>query len=563
MTQPFGVPEEFFKGFIRAGSEGWQGLVPNADGGSQVAVLYLGYLRQQGELWARALTGASGQPVEPVITPARGDRRFGAAEWREHPAYSHCQQSYLLASQLLEGMVEAAELDEPTRQRVRFYTRQFIDLMSPANFPASNPEVTQLAYETMGDSLRRGFENLLGDIRKGSLTITDEGAFEVGRNVAASEGAVVFENELIQLIQYAPLTGQVAARPLLIVPPCINKFYILDLQPANSFVRFAVEQGHTVFLVSWRNPDASCAHFTWEDYLQLGIMEAVRAGLEISAADRLNALGWCVGGTILSSALAVMRARGEESVASLTLLTTMLDFTDPGELGIFIDEANVAQREEKLGQGGLYPGSELSFVFQSLRANELIWPNVINNYLKGKSPEAFDLLYWNSDTTNLSGPMYAWYLRNMYLENNLRHPGRLSLCGMPVDLGAIDMPAYVLATQEDHIVPWKSAYRTTGLLGGDCCFVLGASGHIAGVINPAAKNRRSYWIDGEAGSEAGQWQASASEVAGSWWTHWSRWLAAQAGKAKPVPARQKLGNAKYPVIEAAPGRYVRKKAQAS
>jgi polyhydroxyalkanoate synthase len=282
--------------------------------------------------------------------------------------------------------------------------------------------------------------------------------------------------------------------------------------------------------------------------------------LAVSGADKVNAVGWCVGGTILSSALAVMRARGDGSVASLTLLTTMLDFRDPGDLGVFIDEQGVAQREQTIGQGGIYPGAELGFVFQTLRANDLIWPNVINNYLKGKSPEAFDLLYWNADATNLPGPMYAWYLRNMYLENNLRVPGTLTMCGTPVDLGSIDMPSYVLATQEDHIVPWRSAYQTTQLVSGKSQFVLGASGHIAGVINPASKNKRSYWTGGKQGDDAQAWLASATETPGSWWNHWIKWLAPKSGKT--VAARKRLGNSKYKPIEAAPGRYVKVRAQA-
>jgi len=403
-----------------------------------------------------------------------------------------------------------------------------------------------------------GRGNLLDDMKRGGIAITDETAFEVGRNVAVSKGSVVFENELFQLIQYAPLTEKVATRPLLIVPPCINKFYILDLQPENSFVRFACEQGLTVFLVSWRNPDASLSETTWDDYLESGAMKAIEIALAISGADKVNALGWCVGGTILSSALAVMRGRNDRTVASLTLLTTMLDFREPGDLGVFIDEEGVSKREQSIGGGGIYSGKELGFVFQTLRANDLIWPYVVSNYLKGKAPEAFDLLYWNADATNLPGPMYAWYLRNLYLENSLCVPDRLTMCGASVDLGKVDMPSYVLATQEDHIVPWRSAYRTTQLVGGKTQFVLGASGHIAGVINPASKNKRSYWTGGKLGDDPEQWLASAQAAQGSWWTHWMRWLNPQAGKS--VAARTKLGNAKHKPIEPAPGRYVKARA---
>src|ERR1700688_2600087 len=409
MTSPLNVPDEYVQGFIKSGQSLWQAMALSpaaqlprfgastapaeaAAGAAPVAELQLNYFQQQLALWTRMMANVAGQPAEAVVVPDRGDRRFNAAEWRDNPAYSLLKQSYLLNARLVGDVVEAAALDEPTKDRLRFYTRQFIDSMSPANFAATNPEVMQLAFETRGASLKAGFENLLADMRKGALSITDETAFEIGKNVAVSEGAVVFENELFQLIQYAPLTEQVATRALLIVPPCINKFYILDLKPENSFVRFAVEQGYTVFLTSWRNPDAECGHVTWDDYLSQGAMKAIEVALAISGADKLNALGWCVGGTILSSALAVLRARGDTSVASLTLLTTMLDFRDPGDIGVFIDEQGVAAREQAIGRGGIYPGAELGFVFQTLRANDLIWAHVINNYRKGKSPEDIDLL---------------------------------------------------------------------------------------------------------------------------------------------------------------------------
>ena len=580
MATPFNVPEEFVQGFIKSGQSLWQAMLPNpsaqlsrfgvpgapgeatatapTETANSMAELQLSYFQQQLALWTRMMAGGVGKEAEPVVAPDRGDRRFNAAEWRDNPGYSLLKQSYLLNARLIGDLVEAVALDEPTKHKLRFYTQQFINSMSPANFAATNPDVLKLAMETKGESLRAGFDNLLKDLKKGGLTITDETAFEIGKNVAVSEGAVVFENELFQLIQYAPLTDTVATRPLVIVPPCINKFYILDLQPENSFVRFATGQGQTVFLVSWRNPDASCGHVTWDDYLAQGAMKAIEVALAVSGADKVNAVGWCVGGTILSSALAVLRTQGDSSVASMTLLTTMLDFCEPGDLGVMIDEQGVAKREQTIGRGGIYPGAELGFVFQTLRANDLIWPNVINNYLKGKSPEAFDLLYWNADATNLPGPMYAWYLRNMYLENNLRVPNKLTMCDIPVDLGAIDLPSYVLATQEDHIVPWRSAYRTTQLVGGQSQFVLGASGHIAGVINPPTKNKRSYWTGGTQGDDAEKWLASAAETPGSWWSHWIKWLAPKAGEA--VAARRKLGSKKYPAIEPAPGRYVKARA---
>jgi polyhydroxyalkanoate synthase len=511
------------------------------------------YWEKQSALWTRTLSGDAATPA------ADADRRFQGEQW-SHPWFSLLKQNYLLNSQFLDGVVDAAAVDPAQKHKLRFFSRQVIDAMSPANFAATNPDVIHAMLESKGETVQAGLANLMEDAARGRISITDESAFEVGTNVATSQGSVVFENEVMQLIQYAPLTAKVASRPLLIVPPCINKFYILDLQPENSFVRFACEQGQTVFLVSWRNPDASLGHLTWDDYVAQGVMKAIDVAHEIGRADQVNTLGWCVGGTLLSTAVAVLRTRGDERIASVTLLTTMLEFSEPGDLGALLDEANVIQRELTIGQGGIYPGSELGFVFQSLRANDLIWPYVVNNYLKGKTPAAFDLLYWNADATNLPGPMYSWYLRNMYLENKLREADCLSVCDTPVDLGRLDMPTYVLATQEDHIVPWRSAYKTTELVGGPCEFVLGASGHIAGVINPASKNKRSFWTGGQASQDAEQWLSSAESRPGSWWTHWAEWLKPLSGK--QVAARKKLGNAKHRTIEPAPGRYVKVRAAA-
>jgi polyhydroxyalkanoate synthase len=511
---------------------------------------------QQMALWARFMSFAvGGNAGAPVVTPAPGDRRFQGRDWSEDPWFNALMQAYLLNSRALAEAAEMADLGEKDKQKLRFFTRQFIDMMSPANFAATNPEAIKLALESRGESLRAGFANLFDDLKRRRIAITDETAFEVGRNVAVSEGAVVFECELMQLIQYAPLSEQVATRPLVVIPPCVNKFYILDLQPENSFVRHACEQGYTVFLVSWRNPDMGMKDTTWDDYLEQGVMQAIKIALAITGADKVNALGWCVGGTLLSAALAVMRARADTTVASMTLLTTMLDFDEPGDLGAFVDEHSVRQRESTIGQGGIFSGKELGFVFQALRANDLLWPYVVDNYLKGKAPEAFDLLYWNADTTNLPGPMFAWLLRNTYLENNLRIPGRLLMCGQPVDLGKVDVPCYVLATQGDHLVPWRSAYRATQLLGGRSQFVLGASGHIAGVINPPSANKRSYWVGGKPGESADEWLAGAKSVPGSWWTHWNQWLRRHAGKR--APARYRLGSEEFEPIEPAPGRYVK------
>jgi polyhydroxyalkanoate synthase len=416
--------------------------------------------------------------------------------------------------------------------------------------------------ESKGESLTRGIMHMLADMGKGHISQTDESAFEVGRNVATTEGAVVFENEVMQLLQYRPLTKEVHERPLLFVPPCINKYYILDLQPENSLIRYAVEQGHTVFVVSWVNPDAALGHLSWDDYIEQGPIRAMEVALDISGAKQLNVLGFCVGGTIVATALATMAARDKHPASSVTLLTTMLDFTDVGVIDVFVDEQQVAQREQSIAKGGLMPGRDFAATFSSLRPNDLVWNYVENNYLKGEEPPAFDLLYWNSDSTNLPGPMFCYYLRHMYLQNELRKPGKLRVSGDPIDLSKLKLPAFLYASREDHIVPWGSAYLTTDLINkgkrNQNRFILGASGHIAGVINPPAKKKRSYWVNDALPSSADEWLAGATEQPGSWWTEWSVFLAEHAGAMRKAPA--KYGNTRHKPIEPAPGRYVKVKA---
>ncbi len=512
------------------------------------------YVEQQTRLWGSILAG---EP-EAVAKPEPGDRRFAAKEWRENPYFDYLKQSYLIASRFLVDLVESAALDGAEKERLRFAVKQWIDAMCPTNFAATNPQAIRQALETRGESFAHGLANLIADSHKGRISQTDESAFEVGRNIVITPGDVVYENELAQLIQYAPATEQVGARPLVMVPPCINKYYILDLQRENSFVRHAVEQGHTVFMVSWRNVGPEQGHYGWDDYLRLGIFEPFRVAREITGADRVNALGFCVGGTLLGAALAVLAANGDDTVGCVTYLTTMLDFAEPGQIGVFVDEPSIAARESTIGQGGILPGSDLAFVFSALRANDLVWPYVVNNYLMGGSPAAFDLLYWNADSTNLPGPMYCYYVRNTYLENRLRVPGALTNCGVPVDLGKVDRPAFILATREDHIVPWRAAYRSLALLGGAKKFVLGASGHIAGVVNPAAKNRRSYWVGEPYPDDPDAWLAAAEERPGSWWSVWSKWLEGFKGGTRRAP--ETAGSAKHAAIEPAPGRYVKQKA---
>ena len=511
------------------------------------------------QLWQGMLGKAPDQPAPQIAGPQPGDKRFDHPSWSASPLYDYLRQAYLINSDYITRMAEAAPVaDGQAKTRMRFMTRQMVDAMAPSNFLATNPEFVQTALETKGESIQQGIKNLLGDLEKGRISMTDDTAFEVGRNLAVTPGAVVFENELMQLIQYSPQSEKVAARPFLMVPPCINKYYILDLQPENSVVRYAVEQGNTVFLVSWKNVHADLGHLTWDDYIEKGALQAIKVVRDISKMDQINALGFCVGGTILSSALSVAAARGDSPVASLTLLTTLLDFADSGEIGCLVDETAVQAREATIGKGGLLRGSELSQVFSSLRANDLIWQYVVGNYLKGNKPPAFDLLYWNSDSTNLAGPFLAWYLRNMYLENNLRVPGKLEMCGVKADLGRVDMPAFIFASREDHIVPWKSSYQSRNLLGGDTTFVLGASGHIAGVINPATKNKRSHWLNDSTSANADEWFETATELKGSWWPVWAKWLKSHDGG--EVPARARLGSKAYPPGEPAPGSYVKEKA---
>ncbi len=520
----------------------------------KLAELQQGYWQQMANTWTAMATGALAAAAPPAA-----DRRFAAPAWHEDPRFDLLQRSYLAYSQFLQKSVDSAKVDDKTRGQLSFAVRQFVDAMSPANFLATNPEALQLALETGGTSITEGMGLLLKDLAKGRISITDESAFEVGRNIAVTEGDVVFENDLIQLIQYAPRTPQVHRRPLVMIPPCINKFYILDLTPENSFVRYAVDQGHTVFMVSWRNITADLGHLTWDDYLRLAVITAIDVAQEITGAAEVDTLGFCIGGTLLASALAVMKTNGDERVASVTLLTSMLDFSDAGEIGMLVTEQSVAQRESAIGKGGVVEGSELALTFSALRANDLIWPYVVNSYLKGKGPAAFDLLYWNSDGTNLPGPMFCWYLRNTYHENRLREPGGTVQCGVPVDLSDIDVPGFIYASREDHIVPWRTAYASTQLLGGHNTFVLGASGHIAGVVNPPAKNKRNYWTGGTAGGDAEHWFSTAESKPGSWWPVWSAWLDSRAGGKVAAPA--KPGSRKHRRIEPAPGRYVKAKAE--
>ena len=534
------------------------------------------YLKSATDFWNHSIHRLQGDAANPAGKPAAlGDRRFAGSEWLSNPASAMTAELYLLNARTMLEMADSMQGDAKTKARLRFAVQQWADMTSPSNFLALNPEALKKAIDTQGESITTGMQHLLADLQKGHVSQTDESVFEVGRNVATTAGSVVFENQLFQLIEYKPLTAKVHERPMLFVPPCINKYYILDPQPDNSVIRYTVEQGHRTFVVSWRNPDQSMVDKTWDDYIEEGPIAAIRTVQAITGAETINTLGFCVGGTILSTALAVLAARGARTgnasaaqaqpAHSVTLLTTLLDFESTGILDIFIDETMVQMREMTLGPDaprgpGLLKGKELATTFSFLRPNDLVWNYVVGNYLKGETPQPFDLLYWNGDSTNLPGPMYCWYLRHTYLQNELKKPGALTVCGEKVDLGSIKAPFFVYGSREDHIVPWTAAYASVPLISGKKTFVLGASGHIAGVINPPAKGKRNYWTNSKLPPKAEAWFDSATEHPGSWWTAWSDWLKPQSGKL--VNAPKTAGSAKFKVIEPAPGRYVKAKASA-
>ncbi len=548
-----GMPSFGAMGAPVFGAGGTAGGAPVSFDQGKIKALQEEYAKESLALWTE---GAKGTVHVPK------DRRFAGDAWASNPVAAFTAATYALNAKVLMGMADAVQGDEKTRARIRFGVEQWLAATAPSNFLALNAEAQQKAIDTQGQSIAQGLQNMLADMRQGHVSMTDESQFEVGKNVATTEGAVVFENELFQLIEYKPLTTQVYERPMLFVPPCINKYYILDLQPESSLIRHAVEAGQRTFVVSWRNPDESLAGKTWDDYVGDAVLKAIEVVKAISGQAQINTLGFCVGGTMLVNGLAVLAARGDKSVASATLLTTLVDFSDTGILDVFIDENFVKFREMTLGQGGLMAGQELASTFSFLRPVDLVWNYVVGNYLKGETPPPFDLLYWNSDSTNLPGPYYAWYLRNFYLENKLVTPGALTVCGEKLDVGKINMPIYIYGSREDHIVPIGAAYASTQALGGKKRFVMGASGHIAGVINPPAKNKRSHWLrdDGKLPATIDEWVKGADELPGSWWTDWMEWLAKNGGKKVPAPKTYGKARTAYKALEPAPGSYVKQKA---
>jgi len=514
-------------------------------------------------LWQNTARRMMGAEPEPVIENDPKDRRFKHEDWQQNEVFDFIKQSYLLSARWMQTVVKDVEgMDPKNAQKLDFYTRQFVDAMSPTNFVLTNPEVLRKTVESGGENLLRGLSNMLTDLERGkgklSIRMTDLDAFKVGENIAVSPGKVVFQNDLMQLVHYQPTTEKVLKKPLLIVPPWINKFYILDLRPKNSFVRWAVSQGHSVFMVSWVNPDEKLAEKDFEDYIVEGIEAGLDAVERATGEHEANVIGYCLGGTLLASTLSIMATRNDRRVASATFFTTMTDFSEAGELSIFIDEVQLDALENKMEKRGYLDGAEMATTFNLLRANDLIWSFVVNNYLMGQEPFPFDLLYWNSDSTRMPAKMHSFYLRNMYQANLLAKPGGLTLLDTPIDLKRVSVPTYMLSTREDHIAPWKSTYAATQMFQGPTRFVLAASGHIAGVVNPPEGGKYSHWINQELPSDPDAWFAGSAELAGSWWPDWQRWILSM--DSEEVPARVP-GMGGLPALEDAPGSYVKVRAQ--
>jgi polyhydroxyalkanoate synthase len=519
----------------------------------------IGFWQDYLTLWGNTARRLMGEPAPAVIAEDQKDKRFKDEAWRDNEVFDFIRQSYLLSARYMQGLVHDAEgMDEKTAQKVDFYTRQFVDAMSPTNFALTNPEVLRRTAETGGENLLKGLSNLLTDLERGQgnlrIRMTDESKFKVGENIAVTPGKIVYQNDLMQLIQYTPTTAKVLKRPLLILPPWINKYYILDLRPKNSFIRWAVDQGHTVFVVSWVNPNERLAEKGFEDYMLEGPYAALDAIEKATGEKSVNAIGYCLGGTLLSATLAHMAVKRDTRIKSATFFTTMVDFAEAGELGVFIDEEQLKALEAKMQKRGFLEGREMATTFNMLRANDLIWSFVVNNYLLGQDPFPFDLLYWNDDSTRMPARMHSFYLRRMYQQNDLIEPGGIELLGVKLDLRKIKLPTYILSTREDHIAPWASTYRATQTYAGDIRFVLAASGHIAGVVNPPDAGKYSHWVNTELPADPEAWLAGSTELAGSWWPDWQRWVTGQ--DPAQVPARPPKN-----AIEDAPGSYVKVMAQ--
>src|SRR4051812_46781762 len=508
----------------------------------------------QTRLWQASWLKLLGMPVAPVAEAAKNDWRFKDEEWSKNFVFDYIKQSYLIAARNIQEAVAQVEgLTPESEKKVAFFTRQYVEALAPSNFLMTNPQVLRETVASGGQNLVRGLNNLLADIEKGGgelrISMTDETAFQLGRNVATSPGKVVHQTPLMQLIQYQPTTSEVYRRPLVIIPPWINKYYILDLREKNSFIRWATAQGHTVFVVSWVNPDATLAQKGFDDYMTEGALAAFDAVERISGEREMNVIGYCLGGTLLGATLGYLAANEDDRVKSATFFVSLLDFSQPGELGVFIDEEQVASLEKKMNQRGYLEGSEMAGTFNLLRANDLVWSFVVNNYLLGKDPFPFDLLYWNADSTRMPARMHSFYLRNMYIKNLMGVPGGITLKGVPIDLSKVKAPSYFISTVEDHIAPWKTTYKGAKYLGGPVRFVLGGSGHIAGIVNPPAANKYHFWTSDSLPPTAEDWLAGATQRPGSWWDDWQRWID-EKNDGEKVPARIPAN-----AIEDAPGSY--------
>ncbi len=539
----------------RAFQQIWLNAISNPD---RAWAYYTNFVQQYAQAMAAATLKfwGQGENVEPVIIPEKDDKRFNAPDWQENPIFDLLKQSYLLAAiTLLKSSAGIEGLNEKQQRKLVFYLRQFLDAISPSNFTFTNPQVLHETLLSGGQNLVKGMEHLLRDLKAGQIKMTDTDAFAPGRNLALTPGQVVFRNKLIELIQYAPSTEKVYKIPLLFIPPWINKYYILDMQPQGSLVKFLVDQGFTVFVISWKNPDASMEDKSFDDYLTLGPLTALDVVKEIAGVQKVNVVGYCIGGTLLAMMLAYLAARGDETVPTATFFVSLLDFSEVGDTSVFIDEPQVAYIEAQMMERGYLDSREMAVMFNMLRANDLIWSNVVNNYLLGKEPPAFDLLYWNNDGTRMAPEAHLFYLRNTYLENNLIKPNKMVLKGIPIDLGNIRQDIYAVGTQQDHIVPWKSAWQISQLVSGPVRFILGGSGHIAGIINPPSKGR-GYWSNEKPVANAEQWFESAEHHEGSWWTDWVEWLKSRSGEQEVPPS---MGSEAYPAITPAPGTYVMEK----
>ncbi|MCP5294939.1 MAG: class I poly(R)-hydroxyalkanoic acid synthase [Zoogloeaceae bacterium] len=512
-------------------------------------------------LWQHSMLRFMGMHGTPIASPEKGDKRFKDDEWQEHFLFDFIKQSYLITARHVHDTVSCVEgLDDQTQKKVSFYTRQYIDALSPSNFAMTNPEVFRETVKNHGQNLVKGLNNLLRDIEEGGgnvrVRMTDTSAFELGKNVATTPGKVVFQTEMMQLLQYTPSTDKVLKKPLLIVPPWINKFYILDLREKNSYIKWCVDQGHTVFVISWVNPDEKLAEASFDAYVQNGVLAALDAIEQQTGEKEVNAAGYCLGGTLLATTCAYLAAKRQKRIASATFFTTMTDFSEPGELGVFIDEGQISSLEKKMFERGYLEGAEMAGTFNMLRANDLIWSFVVNNSLMGKDPFPFDLLYWNSDSTRMPAKMHSFYLRNMYMENKLAEPGGIEIDGTPIDLGKVKIPCYFISAIEDHIAPWKSTYTGARNFGGPVRFVLGGSGHIAGIVNPPAANKYGYWVNPAAKlpESVDAWFEGAEQQGGSWWTDWQSWVSAH--DADTVAARDPA-KGKLKALEEAPGSFVK------